>query len=284
VGEEPRRSLLETLASHLSDRQLLLVLDNCEHLLDACTQLAAALLRACPGLAVLATSREPLRVAGEQHYRVPSLSVPNPRRLPPAELTGAFEAVRLFVERAREKRPDFALNEQNALAVAEVCARLDGIPLAIELAAARVGVPKTEGIAARLGDRFRLLTGGPRDALPRQRTLRTTLDWSYDLLGETEQALLDRLSVFAGGWTIAAAEAICTEDGVEQWQVLDLLDSLVNKSLVQVDEAGGEVRYGLLETVRQYMQERLAAIGALARCGIGIWGGTWRWRRRRSRG
>jgi predicted ATPase/class 3 adenylate cyclase len=262
VREEPGRPLTATLIAHLKAKRLLLVLDNCEHLVGACAALAGALLRACPGLRILATSREGLEIAGEHRYRVPSLSVPDPRHLPPPELTGSYEAVRLFVARATERRPYFGLTPQNARMVAAVCARLDGIPLAIELAAARVGSLSVEGIAARLDDRFRLLTGGARDALPRQRTLRAALDWSYDLLSEAEQALLDRLSVFAGGWTLTAAEVVGAGEGVEDWGVLDLLGSLVHKSLVQAEErAGGELRYALLETVRQYGLERLAAAG-----------------------
>jgi predicted ATPase/class 3 adenylate cyclase/Tfp pilus assembly protein PilF len=259
--EEVGRPLLVTLTEHLKDRRLLLVLDNCEHLVAACAALAEAVLRRCPGVRVLATSREGLEVTGEHRYRVPSLPIPDLAHLPPSERLAESAAVALFVARARERRGDFVLTAQNARAVAAVCAQLDGIPLAIELAAARVDSLGVEGIAARLDDRFRLLTGGPRTALPRQRTLRAALDWSYDLLGEAEQALLDRLWVFAGGCTLAAVEAVCAGEGVEDWQVLDLLDRLVSKSVVQTEEVAGEVRYGLLETVRQYGQERLAAAG-----------------------
>ncbi len=258
VREEAGRPLTTTLTDHLNQKHLLLVLDNCEHLVAACAALAGALLRACPRLHILATSREGLEVAGEQRYRVPSLPVPDLAHLPPPERLAESAAVALFLARAQERRPDFVLTAQNARAVAQVCARLDGIPLAIELAAARVGSLSVEGIAARLDDRFRLLAGGARDVLPRQRTLRAALDWSYDLLSEAEQVLLDRLAVFAGGCTLAAATAVCAGDGVDEWAVLDLLDRLVNKSLVQTEEASGEVRYGLLETVRQYGQERLA--------------------------
>ncbi|HVB08865.1 MAG TPA: helix-turn-helix domain-containing protein, partial [Bacillota bacterium] len=247
--EEPSRPMLATLTDYLQDRLLLLLLDNCEHLVGACAALVEAVLRRCPGVRVLTTSREGLDVAGEQRYRVPSLPVPNLAHLPPPERLAESAAVALFLARARERRPDFALTAQNARTVAHVCARLDGIPLAIELAAARVDSLGVEGLAARLDGCFRLLTGGPRTALPRQRTLRAALDWSYDLLTESEQLLLDRLSVFAGGWTLAAAEATCAGDGIEQWEILDLLGGLVGKSLVQAEEAGGAVRYGLLETV-----------------------------------
>ncbi len=265
VREEADRTFAATLIDYLKDRRLLLVLDNCEHLVAACAALTGALLRACPHLHVLATSREALAVAGEQRYRVPSLPVPNLVRLPPPEQLAESAAVALFVARAQERRPDFALTAHNARIVAVVCTQLDGIPLAIELAAARVDSLGVEGIAARLDDRFRLLTGGPRTVLPRQRTLRAALDWSYDLLSLAEQALLDRLSVFAGGCTLAAAESVCGGDGLEHGEILDLLGSLVNKSLIQAEEAGGEVRYGLLETVRQYGQERLAAAGGAER-------------------
>jgi predicted ATPase/DNA-binding XRE family transcriptional regulator len=274
--EESDRPPLATLADYLQGRRMLLVLDNCEHLVAACAALVEAVLRRCPGVRVLATSREGLEVAGERQYRVPSLPVPDLSHLPPPERLAEAAAVALFVARARDRRADFALTPHNASAVAQICARLDGIPLAIELAAARVASVGVEDIAVRLDDCFRLLTGGPRTALPRQRTLRAALDWSYDLLEASEQLLLDRLSVFAGGWTLAAAEAVIgAEEGVEQerldgsralpcvgrWEVLDLLGGLVNKSLVQVEEAGGDLRYTLLETVRQYGQERLLAAG-----------------------
>jgi non-specific serine/threonine protein kinase len=259
VREEMGRPLTATLIDHLKEKRLLLVLDNCEHLVDACAQVVAALLRACPHLHILATSREDLEVAGEHRYRVPSLPIPDLTHLPPPEQLAESAAVALFVARARERRADFALTAQNAQVVAELCARLDGIPLAIELAAARAGSMSMQAIAARLDDRFRLLTGGPRDALPRHRTLQATLDWSYDLLKAGEQLALARLAVFAGGWTLDAAEAVCAGDDIEAWEVLDLLNSLVNKSLAQLEDTGQGPRYGLLETVRQYAWERLRA-------------------------
>ena len=197
VREEPGTPLLHTVAGYLKDRHLLLVLDNCEHLVAACAVLASTLLRACHALRILATSREELGIAAERRWWVPSLTVPDPKHLPALELAASYEAVRLFVARAR--RPDFALTAQNVRAVTSICARLDGMPLAIELAAARVGSVPVEAIAARLGDRFALLTGGARDAVPRQRTLRATLDRSHDLLSGDERLLLARLSVFAGG-------------------------------------------------------------------------------------
>jgi predicted ATPase/class 3 adenylate cyclase len=261
VREEAGRPLIETLVDYLKPKALLLVLDNCEHLLSACAQLAEHLLRACPQLRMLATSREGLGIAGELTYRVPSLSLPEPRQLPPVERLMEYEAVRLFAERAVFTEPCFAMREQNAPAVARVCQRLDGIPLAIELAAARLKALPVEQIAVRLDDRFRLLTGGSRTALPRQQTLRAAIDWSYDLLSEPERALLRRLSVFAGGWRLEASEAICAGEGIEDWEVLDLLAALVEKSLVQYEEAGNEARYRLLETIRQYGAEKLTAAG-----------------------
>ncbi len=261
VQEEMRRPLLETLGDFLKTKELLLLLDNCEHLLEACATLADLLLRACPRLRILATSREPLGIAGETVFRVPSLSLPDPEELPPGEQLVQYEAVRLFVDRARAVHPGFAVTDRNAPALAQACHRLDGIPLAIELAAARVSALTVEQIAVRLDQRFRLLTGGSRTAMPRQQTLRAAVDWSYDLLSEQERLLLRRLSVFAGGWALEAAEGVCLGDGIEEYEVLDLLSVLVNKSLVQAEGRGGEVRYRLLETVRQYAREKLQESG-----------------------
>jgi predicted ATPase/class 3 adenylate cyclase len=261
VREQPGRPLTETLVDYLKPKALLLILDNCEHLLTACAQLADALLRACPSLRLLASSREGLGIGGEQTYRVPSLSLPDPTHLPPLERLHEFEAMQLFADRARLSVASFAVTQSNASAVAHVCERLDGIPLAIELAAARVRALPVEQIHERLDDMFRLLTGGSRTALPRQQTLRALIDWSYDLLSEAERTLLRRLSVFAGGWTLEAAEAVCAGEVVEAWEVLDLLTSLVDKSLVTYDEEGRAGRYRLLETVRQYGRERLLEAG-----------------------
>ena len=261
VSEEAGKASVRTLTDWLRPRRLLLVLDNCEHLIAACAALAAELLRACPGVHLLASSREPLGVAGEQAYRVPSLSLPDPKKGETAVALSQYEAVSLFIERARAVRADFAVTDANAPAVAQVCFRLDGIPLAIELAAVRVRSLSVEDINARLNDRFRLLTGGARDMLPRQQTLRALIDWSYDLLTEQEKTLLRRLSVFAGGWTLAAAEAVGPGEGatggvIEDWEVLDLLTSLVDKSLVVYEEgADGGARYRLLETIRHYGRE-----------------------------
>jgi non-specific serine/threonine protein kinase len=258
VPEQPGREMIETLVDALRPKSLLLVLDNCEHLLAACADLAAAVLRACPQVRILATSREGLRVPGETLSRVPSLSLPDARRFPTPEDLVLYEAVRLFVDRATATAPEFGVTSENAPAVAQVCQRLDGIPLAIELAAARIKVLAVEQIAARLDDRFRLLTGGSRMVLPRQQTLRAAIDWSYNLLSETERMLFRRLSVFAGGWTLDAAEAVCANGGVEADQVLDLLTSLVDKSLVLTEIQTGAARYRFLETVRQYAHDRLA--------------------------
>ncbi len=261
VREESGRSLLATLADYLQPKQLLLVLDNCEHLIGACAPLAAALLRACPRLKILALSWEVLGIAEEVTYHVPALSLPDLRRLPSLEHLTQYEAVRLFIERAADALPTFAVTNQNARAVAQVCYRLDGIPLAIELAAARVKVLSVDQIAGRLDDRFRLLTSGSRAAPPRLQTLRATMDWGYDLLLEKERLVLRRLAVFAGGWTLEAAEAVCAGDGVEGFEVLDLLTRLVNKSLVSAEEQGEETRYRMLETVRQYAWEKLLESG-----------------------
>jgi predicted ATPase/DNA-binding SARP family transcriptional activator/class 3 adenylate cyclase len=261
VQEEPGRPLLAALADYLKLRQLLLVLDNCEHLVGACAALAEALLRASPGLQILATSREVLGVGGERSYRVPSLSLPEPQVAQATEQLTQYDGVRLFVERAVDSQPEFEVTRRNAGAVVEVCRRLDGIPLALELAAARVKVLSVEQIATRLYDRFRLLTGGSRTALPRQQTLRATIDWSFELLSMSERSLLRRVSVFAGRWTLEAAEAVCSGEGIEEYEVLDLLSQLVDKSLVLAAEQGGEARYRVLETIREYGEEKLRGTG-----------------------
>ena len=274
VGEQGgERGLTATLTDALRPKSVLLVWDNCEHLILACARLAETLLRACPGLRLLATSREALEIGGEAVLPVPSLSVPSspaPATAPGGppvtpEALNDSDAVRLFVDRATTALPTFRLDAGNAAAVAQVCARLDGIPLALELAAARVRVLTPEQIAARLDDRFRLLVGGSRTALPRQQTLRATIDWSYDLLPSAEQALLRRLSVFVGGWALEAAEVVCAdgEGGeVEEGEVLELLSRLVAKSLVVAEPPdAGRVRYRLLESLRAYARERLAGTG-----------------------
>ena len=265
MREEAGRSVLATLADYLQSRHVLLVFDNCEHLVAACAALAESLLRTCSRLHIVATSREALRIGGETVWRVPSLPQPHPRQLPAFDHVTQYEAVQLFSERAAAVEPGFTLTNQNARAVAQVCHQLDGIPLAIELAAGRMSMFSVAQIAARLDERFRLLTGGSRTALPRQQTLRATVDWSYALLSKGEQALLQRLSVFAGNWTLEAVEAICAEEtaqgGGEGEDVLGVLTQLVNKSLVIAEEQDGEVRYRLLETIRHYAHEKLVDAG-----------------------
>ncbi|HEV8340395.1 MAG TPA: tetratricopeptide repeat protein [bacterium] len=258
VREQSNRPMSASLTESLQFKHVLLVLDNCEHMIQACADLADVLLRACPHLRIMATSREPLSMGGEVAYRVPSLGVPDLRDLPPLERLVEHEAIRLFVERASFASPTFRVTDQNASAVAQVCTRLDGIPLAIELAAARVKAVTVERIAERLDDRFRLLTGGSRAALPRHQTLRGAMDWSYDLLPDMEQVLFRRLSVFAGGFTLEAAEAVCSGDDLDRREILDLLSRLVDKSLIAAEAQNGEVRYRQLETVRQYATARLA--------------------------
>lgn len=257
VRAAPASTLEETLLDYMRPRTLLLVLDNCEHLTTACAELVGTLSRSCPRLRVLGTSREPLGVPGETVWRVPSLSLPVSDEAVSIEDLMHYEAPRLFIERAEAIRPGFAPTTKDAISIAAICRRLGGIPLAIELAAARVQVLAVEQIEARLDERFRLLTGGSRTALPRQRTLRGTLAWSYDLLSHQERALMRRLAVFAGAWTLEAAETICAGDGVDSSDVLDLLSQLVSKSLVLMDAQGGQGRYRMLETVREYGRERL---------------------------
>jgi non-specific serine/threonine protein kinase len=272
VREQPGEPLARTVGAHLRARHLLLVLDNCEHLVAACAALSAGLLQASPRLTILATSQEALQVAGEITWPVPPLAVPAAPPLRLAELP-ACESVRLFMERARLSRPGFDLTLENAAAVAQICARLDGVPLALELAAACLRVLTITQIAARLDDRFRLLTGGSRLALPRHQTLHATVAWSYDLLTSPERTLLARLAVFAGGWTLEAAEAVCGDFGSEnpanptskienpKLDVLPLLMQLVAKSLVKVEAGGEAARYILLETIRAYAWERLREMG-----------------------
>jgi len=267
VRELPDQGPLGTLIAYLCTRRALLVLDNCEHLLAACAQLADALLRACPSLTVLATSRAPLGLPGETAWRVPSMSLPADVYRDPVQALRASDAVRLFIDRTLQVRPDFELTAGNAPAIARICHELDGIPLAIELAAARVRMLTPQQIAHRLGDRFQLLTDGSRTAVPRQQTLQASIDWSYELLSQDERTLLRRLSIFTGGWTLEAAEQICVGQGIDRHAVLDLLTGLVDQSLVTTREQDTEMRYGLLETVRQYAAARLAEAGELDAAG-----------------
>jgi predicted ATPase/DNA-binding CsgD family transcriptional regulator len=261
IRETPGTPLVDSLRARLQSRKTLLVLDNCEHLVEASASLSEILLSSCPGLRILATSREALGVPGEVLFGVPPLSLPDLHRPPVIDSIPRHEATRLFVERAKSVKPSFTITGRNAMAVVQVCHRLDGMPLAIELAAARTKVLSVEQISERLRDSFALLAGGDRTALPHHRTLRATIEWSHGLLLKEEQMLFRRLSVFAGGWTLEAAEAVGTGAGIEEGEVLDSLTSLVDKSLVLVGERDSETRYRLLETVRQYTWEKLEEAG-----------------------
>ena len=264
VRERPGQALLDSVCDHLATRRLLLVLDNCEHLIGTCAEVADAVLRRCRGAMVLASSREPLAIDGELVYKVPPLSTPDANQGASPDQLLRSEAVRLFVERVRLHQLHFTLDEHNASAVAAICQRLDGMPLAIELAAARVRSMSVHEIAHRLDSRLALLVGGPRTAMPRQQTLRALIDWSHELLDRREQALWARASVFAGGWTLEAAEQVCAGNGIDAHAVLDLLSQLADKSLLLTESAGGVTHYRMLETMREYAHERLAASGNAA--------------------
>ena len=260
VHERPGQALTDTLAEQLQPRHLLVVLDNCEHLVEACAELVGALSSACPHLHVLATSRVPLVIEGEATFEVAGLPVPDPDASSTSTVAAA-DAARLFEVRARQVAADFRIGGDNASAVAEICRRLDGIPLAIELAAARVRVLAPSQIAAGLSDRFALLTGGVRGGPARQRTLEASLDWSYDLLDDVQRLALARLSVFAGSFELDAAEAVVAGDGIDGDNVLDLVGGLVGHSLVQVPQRQARARYRLLETIREYARQRLPELG-----------------------
>ncbi len=282
LREEPGRSLQDTLRGYLHSRTLLLLLDNCEHLIAACAAFAETLLRGCPHLRFLATSREPLNIPGETLWRIPSLSLPPQLSVLTPDVVQSSEAARLFIDRSQAVSPGFQMTAQNASAIARITRRLDGIPLALELAAARIKSLSVEQIAERLDDRFRLLTGGSRTALPRQQTLRALIDWSYDLLNAQAKVLLARLSVFAGGWTLEAAEKVASsamesaeelavwpapdpagglQTEIEEWEVIDVLTALVDKSLVVFEESGGLPRYRMLESIREYGRAKLKESG-----------------------
>jgi predicted ATPase len=255
-------SMMDVLSIYIRCHDLFVVLDNCEHLRGACADMVDTLLRNCPALKVLVTSREPLGVVGEMVYRVPSLSYPEKGLLAAVESLLEYPAVGLLVDRVRLLLPDYQVTEKNAVALARICQQLNGIPLALELAAARFGVLTAEQVADRLEDALRLLTSGRRTALPRHQTLRAAIDWSYNLLEAKERLLLRRLPAFAGGFTLEAAEAVCRGEGLEHSEILDLLTALVNKSLVVANrKQGEETRYQLLETVRLYALEKLLAAG-----------------------
>jgi predicted ATPase len=254
-----RRGVTDILVDYLKHKNLLLVLDNCEHLIEACASYAEVLIKGCPQVKVLATSREPFGIPGEQIYQVLPLALP-PDNAQPQNLY-EYPAIRLFLKRAASSRPRFGFTTENTDVLVEICRQLDGIPLAIELAAARVKLLSLNQIAERLQDRFHLLTGGPRTALPRHQTLQATMDWSYNLLTEAERSLLRRLPVFSGGWTLEAAEEVASFGEVTQQQILDLHTQLVDKSLVSVEEWESSMRYGMLETVRQYGMIKLSEEG-----------------------
>ncbi len=264
IKEEPGRTMTALLAEAVCGKNLLLILDNCEHLRDACAGFAESLLRSCPDVKILATTREALGITGETIYHVPALASPGAGSGTTLEKIESMESVRLFVDRARAVDGAFKLTEENAGAVAKICRHLGGIPLALELAAARVKVLPVQDIAERLHQSFQLFTTGSATSLPRHRTLQALIDWSYDLLEEKEKVLFRRLSVHVGGWTLEGAEAVCAGDGIEDWEVLDLLSHLVDKSLVEIDAEGGRAtgraRYRMLETVNQYAAGRLSEV------------------------
>lgn len=261
VREEPGRTVLETVVAFMRPRSLLLVLDNCEHVISASAHLVDTLVRGCPAVRIVATTREPLGIAGERTYRIPPLSLPEAGLQDPSEVLAQSEAVQLFVERALAVDPGFAMTARTAASVTQICRRLDGIPLAIELAAARMRVVSAEQIAGRLDDCFHLLTGGGRTSLRRHQTLRAAIDWSHDLLSDQERALLRRASVFAGGFGLDAAEGICAGGGIAAGEILDLLTRLVDKSLILAEVPSGEARFRIQETVRRYGRERLLDSG-----------------------
>jgi len=265
LRDEPQRPVIDMLCDYLGKKKMLIILDNCEHLVDACAQIVDRILHAAPDVQILAGSREALGIAGEVTYRVPSLKMPDVDHLPSIDSLSQYEAVKLFIDRATAAIPEFKVTNENAPALAQICYRLDGIPLAIELAAGKIRVLSVEQIAKRLDDRFRLLTGGSRTALERHQTLRAAVDWSYNLLPKEEQLLFKRLSVFLGGWTLEAAESVCSMESeygaIKSDDILALLEQLVNKSLVITEEEHGESRYHMLETIRQYTNEKLVESG-----------------------
>ena len=263
VQETPSRTVIDSLIPFLKRKKLLLIVDNCEHVMDEARSVVSAILQACPDVRILVTSREALNIAGEEVYRMPSLEVPATTKIT-SENAARYGAIALFADRALSVEKTFALTDENAPAVAEICRRLDGIPLAIELAAARVNVLSPRQLARKLDERFRVLTGGDRSALPRQQTMRALIDWSYDLLSAPERTLFRRLAIFAGGFTLETASAVVIDDVVDELAVFDGLTSLVDKSLVQVDHGLRGTRYRLLESTREYAREKLDESGEAA--------------------
>ena len=267
VQESTTRPMIETLIHHLRTKKLLLILDNCEHVIKTASQTAAALVRACPNVKIVATTRESLNVAGEVVHRLPTLAVPKATRHLTAHAALDCGAVALFEGRARAANSRFSVTDENAPTVAEICRRLDGTPLAIELAAARLKVMSVTELAKRLDERFRLLTGGDRTALPRQQTMRALIDWSYDGLSHDERIVFRSLAIFAGGFTLQGASTVCARDAIDEFAVIDVLTSLVDKSLVSMDPHGDDARYRLLESTRAYAREKLIQhdeLGAIA--------------------
>lgn len=265
LKEEPERDDLEVLKEYIKDKNILLIFDNCEHLLERCAVITETLLAFCPKLKIISTSREPFNIQGEIIYKIPPLSMPEKIRNKSFEELSDYESVKLFLERANSVNANFLLTHDNIYDVAELCKKLDGIPLAIELAAKRINVLPVDKILARLDDRFKLLTGGSSTALPRQKTLKALIDWSYDLLNPNEQLLLQRLSVFMGGWNLEASEEICSDENIDQYEVLDLVNSLHDKSLITFNEFDGVGRYGMLESIKFYAQEKLVEKDELMR-------------------
>ena len=263
LREEPQRPVIDVLCDFLAEKNLLLIVDNCEHLVDACAHMAEKILQHAPNVRIVATSREALGITGEVTYRVRSLELPNLKHLPPAGLLSRYEAIALFIDRATAADSTFRLMDGTAPTLAQICSRLDGIPLAIELAAAKLGVLSLSQISERLDDRFRLLTGGSRTAAPQHQTLQAAIDWSYDLLSPSEQTLFRRLAVFVNGWTLEAAEFICSDTGTQPEDILELLTQLISKSLVNREETINKPRYRMLETIRAYALKKLEASGEM---------------------
>ncbi|MFZ1461879.1 MAG: tetratricopeptide repeat protein [Ignavibacteria bacterium] len=261
VNEVKGQSQDLTLSEFLKEKEMIIIMDNCEHLIKECAEIAEKLLLKCRKLKIIATSREALNCSGERTYKVPPLSLPDQNLKNSPEKLTQYEAVRLFIERALVINQEFRVTNENAPALANICYQLDGIPLAIELAAARINVLSLDGINERLRDRFKLLTGGKRTALPRQQTLRALIDWSYDLLSEKEKILWQRLTIFSGGWTFEASEKVCSDEILEEYEILDLLGNLIDKSLVKVTETDNVFRYTILETIKKYGNEKLTESG-----------------------
>jgi predicted ATPase/class 3 adenylate cyclase len=258
LNSDGKKELIDIIRDFMREKELLIILDNCEHLIAECAKVSEQLLQFCSKLKILTSSREPLHISGEATYRIPSLSLPDSNKNYTNEELSQYESVQLFIDRALSVNPDFKVTNQNAPALAQLCHDIDGIPLAIELAAARIRVLSVEKILERLSDRFRLLTGGKRTTLPRHQTLRALIDWSYDLLSDYEKLLLQRLSVFCGGWTLEAAEFVCQGEPLDEFEILDLLSNLLDKSLVKASETHTDLRYNMLETIHKYAEEKLS--------------------------